>query len=291
MFLHIVQPYDCNKHFTLTALKRLERVANVPVLSDRNLKEKLPKIKTYAGFSIQNNCGIIISTSTFLQYMHSWLSAYEDKKCTKATEPTWSNLLDALRFVDLTELATDIEDCLKKAPDPVISQTEDKEGEYNSSHKYYYDVYTYHDLSLATGFEEMHKLQTRLKSLHDQLQINSEETGIPQEVKHCVDASYKHCFDVARKIEQEQSALRDDINALTKDKSQLMKEKNQHLEEIEHLKRELAERGIIIIPVMPIILLLCILSNTYNVTLIFIDHPPIKRQCVDGASIISPAGQ
>ena len=66
-----------------------------------------------------------MSNSKFLQYMHSWLSAYDDNQCT--TAPTWSNLLDALRCVDLTDLATDIEDCLK-VPGPVISHTEDKEG-------------------------------------------------------------------------------------------------------------------------------------------------------------------
>ena len=103
--------------------QRLERVANIPVLSDHTLKQKLPEIKTYAGFSIQN---YHISSSSFLQYMHSWLSAYEDNKC--ATEPTWSKLLDALKYVDLTELATDIEDCLK-APGSDITQAEDKEGE------------------------------------------------------------------------------------------------------------------------------------------------------------------
>ena len=62
--------------------------------------------------------------------MYSWLSAYEESKC--ATEPTWSKLLSALRLesVDLTELATDIESCLKKAPGSAISQAEEKEGGY-----------------------------------------------------------------------------------------------------------------------------------------------------------------
>jgi hypothetical protein len=60
--------------------------------------------------------------------MHSWLSAYTDKQCT--TEPTWSKLLVTLRHVDLTKLAEDIEDCLKKAPGPAVSEKEDKTGEY-----------------------------------------------------------------------------------------------------------------------------------------------------------------
>ena len=64
--------------------------------------------------------------------MYSWLSAYESKQCTTVTEPTWSKLLDALRCVDLPKLATDIEDCLKKAPGTVISQTEDKDGKSNN---------------------------------------------------------------------------------------------------------------------------------------------------------------
>lgn len=93
----------------------------------------------------------------------------------------------------------------------------------------------------------MHKLQVQLKSLHHQLQDDSENAIVSQEFKHGVEASYKLCFDVARKIEQEQSALKDNVETLTKEKSQLMKEKNQYLEEIERLRRELTERGIILL--------------------------------------------
>ena len=98
----------------------------------------------------------------------------------------------------------------------------------------------------------MHKLQVQLKSLHDQLQVNSTETAVPQDR---VDASYKLCFDVARKIEHEQSALRDEIETLTKDKSQLAKEKHQYSEEIKCLKRELKEKGITLLLIACIILL------------------------------------
>ena len=123
----LVQPYDCNKHSTTTALKRLERVANIPVMSDQTLKQKLSEIKTYAGFNVRDYYDK--STSPFLQYMHSGLSMDKDKPCI--TEPTWSKFLDALRYVSLTEIATQIEDCLKTAPGPAIVHAEDKEGEYN----------------------------------------------------------------------------------------------------------------------------------------------------------------
>jgi predicted nucleic acid-binding Zn-ribbon protein len=90
----------------------------------------------------------------------------------------------------------------------------------------------------------MHKLQAQLKSLHEQLQVNSVDTIVSQEFKQGVDASHKLCFDVARKIEQEQSALRDDVEILTKDKSQLMKENDQYRKVIERLEKELvSERG------------------------------------------------
>ena len=99
-------------------------------------------------------------------------------------------------------------------------------------------------LSLATGIEEMHRLQAQLKSLYDQLQITSEGTGIPLKVKRDFDASYKLCFNVAHKIEQEQSALGNNINTLIQDKNQLMEERDRYLKEIDCLKGQLAERGI-----------------------------------------------
>ena len=117
-----MQPYDCKKHFTLVAFKKLERVANIPLLAVQTVKQKLPEIKIYAGFKFQDGSG---STSLFLQYMYSWLSAYcESKQCT--VEPTWSNFLDALRYVNLTKLATQVEDCLKTAP--AIVEAKAKEG-------------------------------------------------------------------------------------------------------------------------------------------------------------------
>ena len=104
----------------------------------------------------------------------------------------------------------------------------------------------------------MHKLQAQLQSLHKQLQVDSMAIAVPQEaIKHGVDASYKLCFDVARKIEQEQLALRDEIETLTKDKSQLKKE---YLEEIERLSRDLEKKGITLLLIARIVLIYtCIL--------------------------------
>ena len=102
-------------------------MANIPVLSDEILKQKLSGIKTYAGFNVRDFYDK--SNSPFLQYMHSWLSTYKDKPCV--TEPTWSKFLDALRYVSLTEIARQIEDFLKTAPGPAIVHAEDREGEYN----------------------------------------------------------------------------------------------------------------------------------------------------------------
>ena len=117
----LVQPYDRKKQFT-TTLKKLERAANIPLLTVEAVKQKLPVIKTYVGFKLRTYQDA--STSSFLQYMYSWLSAYESKRCT--TEPTWSNFLDALRCVKLAELAEQIDSCLKTAP--AIVEAKPKEG-------------------------------------------------------------------------------------------------------------------------------------------------------------------
>ena len=91
----------------------------------------------------------------------------------------------------------------------------------------------------------MHKLQVQLKSLHEQPLLNSEETVIPQEFRSGIDASYKQCFTVACKIQQEHSAFKDENEKLTENKSQLIKERDQLLEEVVCLRIKLAEKGII----------------------------------------------
>ena len=100
-------------------------------------------------------------------------------------------------------------------------------------------------LIVATGIEEINKLQVQLKSLYDQLQVNLKEIAIPQQFQKDIDASYRQCFTVARKIKREQSTLKEDIEKLTKEKNQLMNEKHQLLDQIEHLTKELVKRGIL----------------------------------------------
>lgn len=75
--------------------------------------------------------------------------------------------------------------------------------------------------TLATGIEDVHKLQAKLKAFHDQLQVNSKETIIPQKIQNDVDALYELCVTVVSKIEQKQSAFKLNIETLTKDKNQL----------------------------------------------------------------------
>ena len=119
---HSVAPYDCNEHFTIRAIKKLERAANIPVLTE--LESKLDKIRSYGGFEIVNHS----DSSLVVQYLNSWLSAYmykENKECI--TEPTWTNLLEALKQVKLDKLEKQIADCLKTAPE--VRQPETSEGE------------------------------------------------------------------------------------------------------------------------------------------------------------------
>ena len=49
----LVIHYDCNKHLTLEAFKKLERGANIPVLTGRDLTEsKLEGIVEYLEFAL-----------------------------------------------------------------------------------------------------------------------------------------------------------------------------------------------------------------------------------------------
>ena len=146
-----------------------------------------------------------------------------------------------MRYVNLTKLATQIEDCLKTAP--VTVEAKARESEY-----YPMVLQCLHTIiNAATGIEEIHKLQVQLKSLHKQLPlvVNSEETVIPQEFQRGIDASYKQCFTVAHKIQQEHSVLKDENEKLTEDKSQLIKERDQLREEVVCLRIKSAEKGII----------------------------------------------
>ena len=122
-----MQPYDCNEHFTVSALKRLEWVANIPVLTDHAVEQKLSQLKSYAGFKVQSHYNP--ANSSFLQYMYSWLEGYKNKQCS--VEPTWSKFLEALKLIDLTRWAERIEAYLKTAP--VVVQAKPKEGEYRDS--------------------------------------------------------------------------------------------------------------------------------------------------------------
>lgn len=93
---------------------------------------------------------------------------------------------------------------------------------------------------LDTGMEEMYKLQVRLKLLHSQLQ---EETTIPQEFRSGIDASYELCFTMAHKVEKEMLTLKNNVETLTEDNDQLTKKNAQLCDEIEDLKKQLADRG------------------------------------------------
>ena len=97
----------------MIALKRLERVAKISIFSNKDVTRKLPGIKTYAGFKL-SSCS---ESSQFAAYMHSWLHAYKNEQAN-VVEPTWSNLLNALRSRDigLTSMADQIEELLKTAP-------------------------------------------------------------------------------------------------------------------------------------------------------------------------------
>ena len=126
IFSSLAMNYDPNSRCTLRVIKRLERVANIPVLSDSNLMDKLSRIRTFAGFKLDYNNIIDDSDSSIpvIQYMSSWLRAYKNKECE--VEPTWSKFLEALRDVGLTNLAERIEKCLESAPE--VEQTVAKEG-------------------------------------------------------------------------------------------------------------------------------------------------------------------
>ena len=98
----------------------------------------------------------------------------------------------------------------------------------------------------ATGLEEIQKLKVQLQSLDEQVSTGVHTTLQPFKKK--VKSSYTQCCTVSRKIEKEQSAYEENIEQLRKDKSQLEKayeeDKHRFTGEIEHLRKQLAERGI-----------------------------------------------
>lgn len=107
----IVYPYNPNGHFTIKAIKKLERAANIPVLTNEDLKSKLSAIKTYCGFKLQRHLDEY--QSPVLKYMSSWLVEYQCN--TSIAEPTWSKLLEALKCVELSELERKVRECLESA--------------------------------------------------------------------------------------------------------------------------------------------------------------------------------
>lgn len=284
-----MSPYNPNDHFTIKAIKKLERAANIPVLTDEDLISKLGAIKTYCGFKL--HCCLDECRSVVVRYMHSWLVEY---RCnTSIAEPTWSKFLEALKCVELFELETQVRECLESAPK--VEHCKPKEGNtmavYSISELMICD-YDY-CLILATGIEELQKHEAKLKLLHDRLKSESD----PQQVKKNVDWCYRQCCTASHKIKQEQSTLRDNIDQLEEENDQLVKVNNQLVkvnsqlkqdlsqlkEEMDSLEKKLAERGKH--------LYLMRMLSAHIISLPHADQPPAKRHCLDGEGMFCLRGE
>ena len=110
--------YDRNSHFTISAFKKLEVVAEIPVLTGNHFVEsKLSGIKRFAGFSLYSSAVDAYPANVIL-YMESWLRRYEESKGSIAP-PSWGKFLEALQLVKLVDLREKIENCLKTASEVV----------------------------------------------------------------------------------------------------------------------------------------------------------------------------
>ena len=115
--------YDGNKHLTLEAFKKLERGADIPVLTGHDLTgSKLEGIMEYLEFALVHSQ--YRNAPLAIQYIESWIYQNKGKKCN--TDPTWSNLFAALKHVQLDQLVKDIEKCLMETLE--ITQPEIKKG-------------------------------------------------------------------------------------------------------------------------------------------------------------------
>lgn len=131
--IFVVTPYDSGNHFTLKAIKKLECIGGIKVLTNDDLESKLSDIKRFAGFNVQRRHDV---SEMVLQYMDCWLCDYKNETSRSVAKPTWRKFFDALEFVDLSALARHIEKYLKKAPESEIEEPEDKEGIYNVIHTF-----------------------------------------------------------------------------------------------------------------------------------------------------------
>ena len=117
--------YDGNQHLTLQAFKKLQRGANIPVLTGHDLSEsKLEEIMNYLEFQLHHGYGDV---SPAVLYIDSWICACKSNECN--TEPTWNNLFDALKHVKLDQLKIDIENCLLETHAVSTTQPDKKAGE------------------------------------------------------------------------------------------------------------------------------------------------------------------
>ena len=114
--------YDCNSHFTINAFKRLEVVAEIPVLTGDHFGEsQLSGIMQHAGFSL---CSSTYNAypAPVIQYMESWLRQYKENDMI--LKPSWGKLLEALQVVKLVDLRKEIKECLETAPEVVEVKVE-----------------------------------------------------------------------------------------------------------------------------------------------------------------------
>ena len=116
--------YNVNSRLTLEAFKKLERGANIPVLTGHFLTEsKLENIMEYLEFPLCHSR--YRNAPLAVQCIESWISQYKAKECK--IEPTWCNLFDALKHVKLDPLEKDIEECLRTKT-VHVAQTEVNKG-------------------------------------------------------------------------------------------------------------------------------------------------------------------
>ena len=122
IMIYIVLPYRPNNMWiTWFAMMILENLVSIPVLSQLKGK-KLNLFKDQAGFDLQPTDKT--ASSPVLRYIISWRIDASRRQLQR--KPTWSNFIQVLKEIDLSELAQQIEDFfIQTCPD---SEPQQKKG-------------------------------------------------------------------------------------------------------------------------------------------------------------------
>ena len=217
-FYILVVAYNPDGRISVQAVLKLERCANIKVLTQlQTSQKKLDKFKKRADFSLSDKSLLLSNLYTdLLAALKCIKSCVDDEKAS--LPPTWRNFLTILREprMNLADIADQIEGLLASTTEYQKHPIESGKLHYNMS------CFPLISIVVATGMEEVMMLNSHLESLcHELTDAENEET---LSLREKLEAICDECQSAYRKLGEERREYLQEINQLKEEQSKLLSE-------------------------------------------------------------------